>query len=302
MRLILLFSLLLAGLGPSPGALAAPPSNAPPALPPPPPELAASAAGPLASPNRPRIAIPELLLEGEGTSPAMAMQLQDGFVLGFVRAGIDVLDPADVSRRLAGTPELQNCETSPCLKRLGTALGVRFVLRVRVQVSGTSYKMSARLFSTEGAAPAALPVASHVRPCEVCTVAEAREEMIKLADSVKGPVEAAAATARPLPAPAPPVPSLQAPALTLAAGIGAAVLGVALLDLADGSGKGLPFLAGALVGAGLGAAGVSVYVLAERRAREGAPPAGGGPSRAQAGGAGRASGPLGLTLNVALRF
>ena len=37
-------------------------------------------------PTRPRIAITELTLEGEGAAPALAMQLQDGFVLGWSAA------------------------------------------------------------------------------------------------------------------------------------------------------------------------------------------------------------------------
>ena len=84
------------------------------------------------------------------------MQLQDGFVLALERAGIDVLDSTDVAKRLAGAPELLGCETSPCLKRTGDLLGVPFVIRVKVDNVGNSYKMTARLFSTQGAAPAAL--------------------------------------------------------------------------------------------------------------------------------------------------
>ena len=169
------------------GAAARPRPSATPATPPP------------GTSPRPRIAITELTLAGEGAAPALAMQLQDGFVLALVRAGIDVLDSTDVAKRLAGAPELQGCETSPCLKRTGDLLGVPFVIRVKVDNVGNSYKMTARLFSTQGAAPAALPVAAQSRACDVCTAQEAREQMIRLADGLRPRIEEHTA----LPAPPP---------------------------------------------------------------------------------------------------
>jgi hypothetical protein len=146
-------------------------------------------ARPLATPPgtspRTRIAITELTLAGSGAAPALAMQLQDGFVLALVRAGIDVLDSTDVAKRLAGAPELQGCETSPCLKRTGESAGRPVRHPVKVDNVGNSYKMTARLFSTQGAAPAALPVAAQSRACDVCTAQEAREQMIRLADGLR---------------------------------------------------------------------------------------------------------------------
>jgi hypothetical protein len=204
------------------------------------------------------VAIIEFLLEGEGAAPAMAMQLQDGFVLGLVREGIDVLDVGDVGKRLMAKPELQKCETSPCLKRLGDVLKVRFVLRVRTTVSGNSYKMTARLFSTEGAAPAALPLAAHSRSCDVCTVAEAREHMIRLADGVRAPMEDKPGPPPPPPPPPPPQRSLTGPLVALAAsavGIAAGAFAVATAD-----GRRQSALGGALVGASAAAAVVGLYV------------------------------------------
>src|SRR5580692_10888179 len=96
---------------------------------------------------RARVTIPEFQLEGG--APALSLQLQDGFVLGLVRAGVQVLDPVDVGRKLEATPELKGCDSSPCLKNIGRLLSVRYVLRVKIDVSGNTYKMVARLFSTE---------------------------------------------------------------------------------------------------------------------------------------------------------
>ena len=137
------------------------------------------------------MAISEFVLEGEGQSPGLAMQLRDGFLIGLVREGIDAVDSTDVAKQLVRAPELQGCETSPCLKRLGELIAVRFVLRVKVSLAGNSYRMSVRMFSTEGAAPAALPIAVLFRSCDVCTVNEAREHMIRLAEGIRARLDAA---------------------------------------------------------------------------------------------------------------
>ena len=54
--------------------------------------LFASAGLASAANARTRIAIPDFQIEG-GSSPALGIQLQDGFVLGLVRGGVQVLDP-----------------------------------------------------------------------------------------------------------------------------------------------------------------------------------------------------------------
>ena len=141
-----------------------------------------------AATTRIRVAIPEFQLEGS-PPPALGIQLQDGFVLGWVRAGAHVLDPADTAKKLEGHPELQRCDASPCLKAIGQVLDVGYIVRVKVDVAGNSYKSVARLFSTEGAAPAALPIATESKSCDVCTVAEARAVMLRLADGLRAHIE-----------------------------------------------------------------------------------------------------------------
>ena len=110
-------------------------------------------------------------------------------MLGWVRAGAQVLDPTDTAKKLEGHPELQRCDASPCLKAIGQLLDVGYIVRVKVDVAGNSYKSVARLFSTEGAAPAALPIATESKTCDVCTVAEARAVMLRLADGLRAHVE-----------------------------------------------------------------------------------------------------------------
>src|SRR5215831_8461122 len=82
---------------------------------------------------RGRVTIPEFQLSGG--APALTNQLQDGFVLGLVRAGIQVLDPSDTARKLEGHPELAHCDASPCLKSIGQLLDVGYIVRVKVEVA-----------------------------------------------------------------------------------------------------------------------------------------------------------------------
>ncbi len=221
---------------------------------------------------RPRMALAEFALEGDGQSPGMAMQLRDGFLIGLVREGIDVIDSTDVAKQLAGSPELKGCETSPCLKRLGEMLSVRYVLRVKISLSGNSYRMSARMFSTEGAAPAALPVAVLFRPCDVCTVNEAREHMIRLAEGIRSGLDEQNAPAPTPPPPPPPPPRSQTPAfVTIAAGLAAIVGGALLIASSPEVGRRRPAIGGAVVGLGLAASLIGARATFELRSASAAP-------------------------------
>lgn len=215
---------------------------------------------PAAAQAKVRVAVPDFKVVGDGT-PALSLQLQDGFVLGLVRSGVQVLDPVDVSRRLEATPELGGCDSSACLKNIGRLLGVSYVLRVKVEVAGNGYKMVARLFSTEGSAPAALPISTKSRSCDVCTVAEAREYMLKLADAVKPDLQDTAPVVAVAPPPPPPPPPSLVPPLAAAMG-GALAVGIGLalfITMPDCHATGVPTcddnrlrsaVAGGLIGAG----------------------------------------------------
>jgi hypothetical protein len=193
--------------------------------------LFASAGLASAANARTRVAIPDFQIEG-GSSPALGIQLQDGFVLGLVRGGIQVLDPIDTARRLEGHPELQHCDASPCLKSIGQLLDVGYVVRARVEVAGNSYKSVVRLFSTEGAAPAALPIATESKSCDVCTVEEARGTMLKLADALRGHIDELTPPAPPAPpAPPPAPPHLVGPILLAMAGAVAVATGGLLIGV-----------------------------------------------------------------------
>jgi hypothetical protein len=142
-------------------------------------------------------------------------------------------------------------------------LDVSHVLHVTVAVTGNSYDMTARLFSTEGLSPADVPIDTQTRFCPVCTVDEARQKIIQLGDAIKNPVELWLAQQRPPPAPPPPPSSWRRPlaATGIALGFATIVAGGALLANSSHDSKRGPAVAGAMIGVGASLAVLSCYVL-----------------------------------------
>jgi hypothetical protein len=220
---------------------------------------------------RARVAVADFEVTG-GDSAALSLQLQDGFVQGLVRAGVQVLDTVDTAKKLQGHPELQHCDTSACLKAIGQQLDVRYVVRVKVDVAGNSYKTIARVFSTEGSAPASLPIATKSKQCDVCTVVEARESMVRLADMLRPQLEepVAAAPVAPAPPPAKP-PGITLPIVAAMAGVVSVAVGFAILGT-NGSCTGTQCsenrtrsaVGGGLIGAGAAVAVMGTYVTIVR--------------------------------------
>ena len=244
---------------------------APPATSPAPTSLPPAPVAPVAPPSAhggamaARVAITEFKVAGEGASPALSMQLQDGLVVGVTRTSpIYVLDSVDVARYMDTFPELQKCDGSICIKRFGQLLDVSHLIRVTVKVTGNTYTMTGRLLSTEEPTPAIVPVVTETRFCNVCTVDEARQKMIQLGEELKRPVENWLATWRPPPPPPPPPKSWRRPiaAVGLALGFATAVTGGAIyLNASSQSNRWRPGLGGLLVGLGVGATAVGCYVL-----------------------------------------
>jgi hypothetical protein len=97
-------------------------------------------------------------------------------------------------------------------------------------------------------------------------VTEAREHMMRLADSVRAPIEdRPGAPVRVVPPP--PRPSLVAPLIGVGAGLAAMAAGTVLVLTAGQTDKTLNALGGGLVGAGAATFGVSMYVTLERHGR-----------------------------------
>jgi hypothetical protein len=224
-----------------------------------------------------RVAIVDFEMAG-GDSPALALQLQDGFTLGLVRSGIEVIDAADLAKKLESHPDLQHCDSSPCLKSIGQLFDVKYILRVRVEVAGNSYKTVARAFSTEGTAPAALPIATKSKTCDVCTVVEARETMLRVADMLRPQLEEPPPPVPVLPPPPAPRPaSLTGPIVAAMAGAVAVAVGFAVIgsnsnctgtSCSDNRTRNVT--GGVLIGAGAAAAIGGTYVTIVR-ARGGEP-------------------------------
>lgn len=212
-----------------------------------------------------RVAITEFKVIGESASPTLSMQLQDGFVVGLTRtAPIYVLDSVDVARYMDSFPELHKCEGSICVKRFGQLLDVSHLIRVTVTVTGNSYTLTGRLFSTENVTPAAVPVATETRFCNVCTVDDARQKMVQLGDELKRPVVTWLDAWRPPPPPPPQPESWRRPLAVMAvvAGFTTAIVGGALYANAPNEGpRWKTGLAGLLVGMGASTATVGCYVL-----------------------------------------
>lgn len=209
-----------------------------------------------------KVAITSFAVEGDEVPAALVYQLQDGFILGLVRAGVRVIDTDDLKHRLKDDPDLLTCDTSPCLKRLGQAVAVRHIVRVQVQVTGNSYRMSARIYRTTGAAPAAMPVETQSRFCDVCTVTEARETMLRLADGIRVPDEPGLVDLSPAPAPLPRLSKKPAIGAMVAGGFGI-VLGTVILATAGDRDKGRSAVGGGLMGAGALSAVAGIFFYAD---------------------------------------
>ena len=151
-----------------------------------------------------RVAISEFQLDGS-PPPALSLQLQDGFVLGLVRAGVQVIDPTDTAHKLEVAPRAAALRLFSLPEGRRPAAGGR-VRRAREDRRRRQQLQGSRApVLDEGAAPAALPIATESKSCEVCTVAEARATMLKLADALRTHIDEPAphgADRAPAPAPA----------------------------------------------------------------------------------------------------
>jgi hypothetical protein len=226
---------------------------------------------------RARLAIVDFQIEG-GASPALSLQLQEGFQAGLLRSGVFVIDAAETAKRMEARPDLQHCDTSVCLKALGQLLDARYLVRVRVDAAGNTYKAVARVFSTDGATPPELPLTTKSKTCDVCTVAEARETLLRLADTLRPQIEEPLPVAPVPPAPPPPPPSRTLPvvaamvgALTVAAGFAVLSTNGDCIGTLCEENRTRNAVGGALIGAGAAVAVMGTYVTIVR-SRGGADP------------------------------
>ncbi|HEY3354831.1 MAG TPA: hypothetical protein VGQ83_16375 [Polyangia bacterium] len=133
---------------------------------------------------------------GDGAA-ALREQFSRSVSGGLAAAGLAVVPRAEIERRLAAAPGLVGCETSPCLKRVAELLGVTRLVRVRIEVFGSSY-----VFRLEQLGPDGGPRGAVDGRCDVCTIPEANEQLSHAALRL-GRTAAARRPAPPVPAPAP---------------------------------------------------------------------------------------------------
>jgi hypothetical protein len=157
-----------------------------------------------------RVVVWSVSATGTGAAP-LREQFSRSIAGGMAAAGLAVVPRAEIERRLASTPGLVGCETSPCLGRVAELLQVSRIVRGRVEVFGSSY-----VFRLEQLAADAGALGSIDGRCDVCTIAEINEQLsraaVRLARSV-APRPAPPAPAPKAPRPAPPAPAPVAPAV-----------------------------------------------------------------------------------------
>lgn len=238
--------------------------------------LAMSVAAPRAE-AKVRLAIVEFQIEGDAT-PALALQLKDAFQNGLLRSGVQVMDAAETAKRLEARPELQHCDTSVCIKALGVLLDARYLVRVKVEAAGNTFKAVARVFTTDGATPPELPLTRKSKTCDVCPVAEARETLVRLAEALRPEIEEPLPVAPLPPAPPPAPPSRTMPVVAAMLGALTVAAGFAILSTnGDCTGtlceenRTRSAVGGALIGVGAATAFMGTYVTIVR-SRGGADP------------------------------
>jgi hypothetical protein len=164
------------------------------------------------------------------TRPSAPPELRDRFheavTRGLQTGGDEVLPAAEVRLRLGVADEMLNCGgTGPCVARSAQALRIDRLVATDVEISGKDYAIKMRLLDSVGRELTKID-----EPCDICTVKEADEAMVRAATKLAAaartlPAESASATQRAEPTPpqkpetpakaeTPPVSKVQTPPST----------------------------------------------------------------------------------------
>jgi hypothetical protein len=133
------------------------------------PSVPAAAAVLEAAEGKPEAAILPITYGGKGFQDRRAT-LDSALLEGFRRGGAPFVDPAAVT---AAHPDVGACGTMDCTATIGRLLGVRFVVRSRVEVTGRDYDISLEIVDATTGEVAA----KTSERCEVCGLSEAGELM-----------------------------------------------------------------------------------------------------------------------------
>jgi hypothetical protein len=160
----------------------------------------AAVAAPRAAAAQDRVLVWSVQASGSAEGPMLREQLYRSLAGGFAAAGFAVVPRQEIGPRLAATPGLVGCETSPCLKRVAELLGVRRIIRAQVEIFGSSY-----VYRLESLGPDGRLRHRAEGRCDVCTVAEVNEQVsqaaVKLARAREAPTPPPPPGAEPPPPP-----------------------------------------------------------------------------------------------------
>jgi len=143
----------------------------------------AHAAGAGVSPPKTRTAILSLSLRG--IPEDQAYRYGDILAAELRRLGFDVIDERETLRLLEQLGVPQNCIVGPCLKQVGTALGVQKVVVANVVAQGSSYDVNLTFVDTSTGSP----LAQAVGRCDVCTADEGLRAFARVTASLATPQE-----------------------------------------------------------------------------------------------------------------
>jgi hypothetical protein len=137
---------------------------------------------------------------GALTDPARQQQARVSLLGGLAASSFEVVQPAELSRALAGAPELADCDTAACLKRIGELTNARWVVRSSLESVGANWLIQIELIDAHDSTTAARADET----CDVCNVTDVNEKLSNAAASLRGKLPQAPKP--PVPPPPPPPP------------------------------------------------------------------------------------------------
>jgi hypothetical protein len=135
-----------------------------------------------------RVALGSFRVIGESTAGSSRLTMRSNLLGGLAAGGFSVVPDVELGRVLRDSPGLDGCETSPCFQRLAELVGVHRIVRVSLEVIGTSnYNFSLQLIDARSGGL----LAAVDDGCQVCTINEANEALSKAAAALhqKAPAE-----------------------------------------------------------------------------------------------------------------
>lgn len=150
-----------------------------------------------------RIAIAVFTMTGQPLAEEAQAKLKASLRGGLAAAGFEVVPDTEVQRAIAESG-VAGCDTVSCLRRIGELVMVRRVLRVSIEVLGTSHVASDLALVDLGDGKTA---ASAHDNCDVCTMKEVNDGLSNAAAALRMQLDAT----QPGGAPPPPPPASGAP-------------------------------------------------------------------------------------------